>query len=231
VGAEQIFLTKAPQQHAGWSSVETPYRILYICFQQNVEYSALCSEWRNIYDALEKITHPVTYDHFQMHEIHAQLMREIQNPENRFQTEILDTLIRQFILLTLRNFSNEYQGNVTRREFEEDNLVNRVIQYIHENIFAEINLKGISFALNYSIPHLCRHFKEQTGFSIMAYSHLARMERARKLLLLSQSSISDIAVDLGFSSIHHFSNAFKSMYGSSPVTFRKTNAAEQANKE
>lgn len=55
----------------------------------------------------------------------------------------------------------------------------------------------------------------------MEYCHMARLERAKMQLLRTDQSISDISAALRFGSIHHFSHAFKAMYGLSPSRYRK----------
>ncbi|MBW8684827.1 helix-turn-helix transcriptional regulator [Chitinophaga rhizophila] len=78
-----------------------------------------------------------------------------------------------------------------------------------------------------SLPELSRmaglnEFKLKNGFrqlfdnSVFGYLNDHRMEYARKLILRQESSMSEIAESLGFSSLQHFSVSFKKKYGVSP---------------
>lgn len=65
-------------------------------------------------------------------------------------------------------------------------------------------------------------FKLKNGFrqlfdnTVFGYLNDHRMEYARKLILRQQSTMTEIADELGFSSVQHFSIAFKKKFGVSP---------------
>jgi AraC-like DNA-binding protein len=69
-------------------------------------------------------------------------------------------------------------------------------------------------------------FKLKTGFkqvfdnTVYGYLNDHRMEHARQLVLEGHTSLTDIADTYGFSSIQHFSTAFKKKFGMSPVKMR-----------
>ncbi|UVI28255.1 AraC family transcriptional regulator [Paenibacillus spongiae] len=64
-------------------------------------------------------------------------------------------------------------------------------------------------------------FKQATGLSPKAYWTKAIMKQAAAALRESNRSVTGIAEDLGYSSIHHFSKQFTSYFGVSPTEFRK----------
>ena len=63
---------------------------------------------------------------------------------------------------------------------------------------------------------LKRGFKEVFGQTVFGYLNDERMDLAKSDLLEKQKSITEIAFELGFSSVQHFSNAFKKKFGVSP---------------
>ncbi|MCD9020778.1 AraC family transcriptional regulator [Cohnella silvisoli] len=64
-------------------------------------------------------------------------------------------------------------------------------------------------------------FKQASGLSPKAYWTQAIMKRAAAALWESNRSVTDLADDLGYSSIHHFTKQFTAFYGVSPSVFRK----------
>lgn len=83
-----------------------------------------------------------------------------------------------------------------------------------------------------SIPELARiaginEFKLKKGYKEMfgstIFGHLAheRLELSKTQLLEGAKSISEIALELGYSSVQHFSNAFKKKFGISPGSYRR----------
>lgn len=82
-----------------------------------------------------------------------------------------------------------------------------------------------------SLPELSRmaelnEFKLKNGFrllfenTVFGYLNDHRMEYARKMILQQRYSLTEIADQLGFSSIQHFSLAFKKKFGISPSKIR-----------
>lgn len=221
IGVNQIFMTKAPQLHAGWPAPECPYRILYICFQVKDSASAPGGLWNTLGQKLEEVDFPVVYDRFDMAPVHHRLLEEIQDG-GPYSRQMLGTLIQQFVLLTLRNFALG-GGKDGSAGFQENDMhiSSRVMKLIDKYVFENLSLDTISSELNYSVPYLCRCFKEETGFTIMEYHTFSRLEKARFQLLQNCESVSQLAEKFGYSSIHHFSNSFKALYGCSPIQYRK----------
>lgn len=63
---------------------------------------------------------------------------------------------------------------------------------------------------------LKRGFKEMFGNTVFGYITNARLEIAKNELLENKKSTAEIASDLGYSSVQHFTNAFKKKFGVSP---------------
>ena len=73
-----------------------------------------------------------------------------------------------------------------------------------------------------SVSNLCHLFKQETGVSPIRYTMERRLEKALILLGDSRLSMEEIAKKTGFADRYHFSKAFKSRYGQTPVQMRKT---------
>lgn len=56
----------------------------------------------------------------------------------------------------------------------------------------------------------------------MKYLQQIRMDKARKLLMDTNASITEIALSLGYPNLYSFTRAFKLYFKESPVTLRKT---------
>lgn len=220
VGDKQLFITQPLQCHSGWSSPEDPYMILYICFSiKQRKYRDSIIE--DIEKELLQIKYPVSKDSFVMCEVHNQLMEEITKSKP-YSGILIDSLVMQFIALTLRNFKSYADtGDGIKAISNSNTLSAQIIKFIDEYAEDRMNLDMVAEKLNYSVQHLCRKFKEQTGLTIMEYYNLSRLECAKKYLSESDSSITQIAEKLHFNSIHHFSSAFKSTFNASPNEYRK----------
>lgn len=78
-------------------------------------------------------------------------------------------------------------------------------------------------AMNMSGSYLSDLLKLETGRSAKDHIHSYIIEKAKTLLLNSNSSISEISYELGFEYSQHFSKLFKSKTGFNPTDYRSLN--------
>jgi YesN/AraC family two-component response regulator len=70
--------------------------------------------------------------------------------------------------------------------------------------------------------YISKIFKEETGESPINYLIKIRLEKAKDILLNSDSgSIKNIANQVGYDDVYHFSKLFKKYYGISPLYYKK----------
>lgn len=98
---------------------------------------------------------------------------------------------------------------------ERDKVVDaqRVIQ---ENLDRPLTIKELSRKVAMNECYLKKGFKALTGKTIHEYTQSLRIAKAKVLLQQDGFSVSDVANSLGFSSISHFSTAFKKATGMKP---------------
>ena len=68
---------------------------------------------------------------------------------------------------------------------------------------------------------LCRAFHRETGFTLTQFRHSLRLRIALDMLR-GRRSLTDIALDLGYTSHSHFTSAFRRSFGVTPSRFRAT---------
>ena len=74
-----------------------------------------------------------------------------------------------------------------------------------------------------SYPYFSRSFKRVYGLSFSSYLEALRFREAERLLLLTDTSISEIATGLGFATPAYFTERFHRRYGMPPRLFRRCN--------
>jgi AraC-like DNA-binding protein len=75
-------------------------------------------------------------------------------------------------------------------------------------------------AVNLSPSRLRHLFKDQTGLSLTQYLKVQRMQKAKELLETTFLSVKEVMLRVGFKDKSNFSQAFKKLYGLSPVKYR-----------
>ena len=97
----------------------------------------------------------------------------------------------------------------------------RVTQYIQQNYAAPISLEDLAQVAIVSKGTLIQAFKHAFDTTPIKYINRIRLEKAKALLLNTDSSISEISEMVGFQSLHYFSRYFKSNENLSPVEYRQ----------
>lgn len=98
--------------------------------------------------------------------------------------------------------------------------VERVIAYMKANLAEPINLNQMALLGAISKFHLVRVFEEITGTTPHHFLACLRIQKAKELLLHSDASITDICMEIGYSSLGSFSQTFSDLVGISPKDFR-----------
>lgn len=100
--------------------------------------------------------------------------------------------------------------------------VNKVIDYINRNLNADLSLQVLAETAAFSPFHFHRIFKAVVGEKVHDFVSRLRVEKAAVLLRHQQNlTITDIALQCGFSSTSTFSRAFKNYFEVSPSLYRE----------
>src|SRR5690606_27404230 len=112
-----------------------------------------------------------------------------------------------------------------RKEIQEDYSIriNRVFEYIDENLNSDLSLETVAALAFFSPFHFHRIFKFITDETLNKYVTRRRIEKSALDLLHKNITATEISHNLGYSDISSFSKAFKKYYGLSPTEFRKQN--------
>ncbi len=103
------------------------------------------------------------------------------------------------------------------------NRINKVVEYIDKNLDAELSLKDLSEIACFSQFHFHRIFSALMGETPNNYIKRRRIEKIAGHLfnMRKQDSLTGLAMQYGFKSIHSFSRAFRKFYGISASEFIK----------
>ena len=125
------------------------------------------------------------------------------------------------LVLITRDFQNDTTNKKVNILIEEKEKENKIIRYIKEHYKEKLLLEDIANEFNYSIGHLCRKFKQETGGTIIEYITKYRISIAMRLLFeMKDANIEDIAFEVGFNDVQYFTKAFKKCVGMTPGKYR-----------
>jgi AraC-like DNA-binding protein len=94
--------------------------------------------------------------------------------------------------------------------------VEKVTALLREKLAEPPTLEELGRAAGCSPFHLSRTFSAATGMTIPQYTRQLRMERAAELLKSGKFNVTEAALEVGYSSLSHFSQAFHETFGCCP---------------
>jgi AraC family transcriptional regulator len=119
-------------------------------------------------------------------------------------------------------------NNKNQQQLMYINRINRVVEYIDVNLDAELSLEKLSQIACFSPFHFHRIFCALLDETPNGYITRRRIEKiaGRLLLLHKEASLTHLALQYGFKSIHSFSRSFRKFYGISASEFQKRGQLE-----
>src|SRR3989449_7051895 len=108
------------------------------------------------------------------------------------------------------------------REVEESNRRLLRARDTMDRAYAEpLDVRAVAAVAHISEAHFIRSFRAVFGETPHRYLQRRRVERSMFLLRETDRSVTDICLDVGFSSLGTFSRTFRDIVGESPTDYRK----------
>ncbi|MEM7371718.1 MAG: AraC family transcriptional regulator [Bacteroidota bacterium] len=135
-------------------------------------------------------------------------------------TEDLIKLKVKEIILLLINTENAHRLSDILGDMINPNQY-KFKEIIQEHLYDDLRVEDLAVLAGYSLSSFKRKFKEVFGTSPLRYIKQQRLEKGRELLTETNLRISDIAYDVGFNDLGHFSKSFIAAYQSTPSAYRR----------
>ncbi len=137
--------------------------------------------------------------------------------------QMIRTHLEQFLIMLIRS---EQKADGIRifptKESMENHLVGQMIQMIDDSIYGRISVEEICAELNYSRAYLSKIFKASSGYTILEYTLLRKIQEAKKLIREDTYNFSQISDKLDFDNPHYFSRVFKRIANMTPSEYKKS---------
>lgn len=145
------------------------------------------------------------------------LINDLSNKvENCIVVQQIESLYYDAII-SFVDLTNKHKNNIT-----DNALINKAINYIHDNINKPLSSTDIARHLGISRGYLSSLFNSLLNTTINDYINKERIEVAKSLLINTSNNIIDISNYLSYSSQSYFQNIFKKYTGLTPLQFRNT---------
>jgi AraC family transcriptional regulator len=99
--------------------------------------------------------------------------------------------------------------------------INRAIEHINIHMGNRLTVSDLAHEAHMSPSHFTRVFKKETGIAPMEYVARLRLDRAKRMLIAGDKTITEIAIECGFGSSSYFTQCFTNHYSVTPSELKK----------
>lgn len=142
------------------------------------------------------------------------------------QSLMFKALITKLLLLIYRSLYTKRSAqteNISKKDFvypEKQKIVSAMLDYIHKNYKTDMSLDMFAKDMYLSQVYLSKLFKEEVQTSPINYLIKIRLSHAKELLETTDLSIKNVALNVGYEDVYHFSKIFKKYYGCPPSVIK-----------
>jgi YesN/AraC family two-component response regulator len=104
---------------------------------------------------------------------------------------------------------------------ETQRVVRKAMAYVHTHHAEQVSLKDLAAHVALSEQHLIRSFRKEIGITPIDYLKRYRIRQAKTLLEAGHKSITEVALEVGFSDSSYFARVFRRETGMSPSAYRR----------
>lgn len=147
------------------------------------------------------------------------VVKKISNEIITKNKSMLDSLILLEMFLHIFN-SHTHNENISKPQNNSDIYLDFCIKYIETNIHNKITVNELTNLLGISAPYLYKIFSKRFNMSLKQYIIWQKINHAKKMLLETNMSITQIANSAGYNDVLSFSKAFSRNEKMSPKKYR-----------
>ena len=140
--------------------------------------------------------------------------------ELMWNTACYSCILRVYATLGQRYLSGIRPRTADNMRNMDSEVINAVMTYINNHYREELSLENVAGFAGFSRYYFSRSFKKQTGYSFKDYLCQKRLQVAMDLLIRTNRSMRDVALESGFGSVATFNRVFREKKGCTPTQYR-----------
>lgn len=141
--------------------------------------------------------------------------------ENNTNTYHLYSTVLNLLSILEENFSVPRKASASKEQTTTEHM-QKIVRYMDEHYMENLTLTDVAKTEFISANYLSHLFRSYLHTSFVQYLRMLRLNHAYSDLMNTNLSITDIAMQNGFSSTTAFIQYFRDMYGKTPAKFRKS---------
>ncbi|MEH6659894.1 AraC family transcriptional regulator, partial [Leeuwenhoekiella marinoflava] len=149
-------------------------------------------------------------------------IRKENTNKEQYHLQIIANMVSTILSVLARNITETNPESSGYSQSKKKERIDEIYAYIRYNIYDSSMLKISVIAKHFHITSstLSNYFKKETGNSLHNYILLYKLEIAKDRLLNSDFTVSQIALQLGFTDESHLTRIFKKYCESTPKQYK-----------
>ena len=207
----QFHLISKGISHAYGATDNNPWTIYWMHFDGSIAQQ-LFKRYLTYPRKIEGI--PFTTDRIQLFN---QIFNIFASSYTEAQIEFANILSTRF----LASFIYDPLNNRSYNSHTSNSLVSNIIEFLVANLEQTYTSQEIAQKFNHSLSYIFSLFKKETGYSLMHFFNLKKMQKACEYLNYTGMNITEVSRKVGFQDPLYFSRLFKKYMGVSPRSYRQ----------
>ena len=116
--------------------------------------------------------------------------------------------------------SNTLQTDFFTKDIIVDDFVLKIIDYMESKLYGRFTMSELAREFSFGKTYISKYFMRVTGYSIINYFTIMKVNEAKRLIRESSHNFSEISEMLMFSNSHYFSTVFKKHTNMSPSQYK-----------
>ena len=158
--------------------------------------------------------------HVRIRELLLKLKDVYEKRELMWNTVCYSYLLRVYAILGQRYLNGVRNRIPDGGRIVESEVITASMTYINNHYKQDLSLDDVAEFAGFSRYYFSRSFKKQTGYSFKDYLCQKRLQVAVDLLIRTDKSMKDVALESGFGSVATFNRVFREKKGCTPTQFR-----------
>ena len=192
------------QWHMQYADTEVSPRCLRIFFEVQGDITTLLNR---------KFTASGNLEH-----LFRQLLQEQERTEI-FADEMILALLNQLILLLRRQVEGRpLPDNRMKGEYR---IIHQTQLFVSNHVWEDLSVPFVARHVDMSPSYLTALFQKHLAISPGEYIRRVKLQESKRLIRENKLNFTEIAADLQYSTVHHFSRQFKEKFGMTPSEYAK----------
>ncbi|MBU3191033.1 AraC family transcriptional regulator [Clostridium bowmanii] len=224
-----MVLINSREVHSVYKTSEDEVEYIVVKFDPNVLYSTSITVFETKYVfpfTLNKSTHQKVFTNNEIKDTYIPgllhgIFIEYNNKNYGFELAIRNNIGGVFLLI-LRNWYDKGLDLNINTNIKENTLkkLQGIFDYVDKNYMSDISAESVASNCNMSYSYFSRFFKASVGKAFSQYLNYVRITEAEKLLLCTNLNITEIGMEIGYTSSSYFIQQFKHYKNISPKQFK-----------